>query len=125
MQTKTGFKVSPELYADMKAVGTYRIGQLVTNAVAEDFDPAEEKGWVGRFEKTETRTCIVAGVLDDNEKDCLERGRQLRKGNGESRTFKVEGMRHAWDYQDPQLFARGIKAWMDREEMPEEFLALD
>ena len=113
MQTKTGFKVSPELYADMKAAGTYRVRQLVMNAIAEDFDLAEEKCWVGRFERTEMRTCIVVGVLDDIEKDCLERGGQLRKGNRESResrAFKVEGMRHDWDCQDPQLFARGIKA---------------
>lgn len=125
VQTKTGFKVSPELCADMKAAGTYRVGQLVMNAIAEDFDPAEEKGWEGRFEKTERRTCIVAGVLDDIEKDCLERGRQLKKGNWEGRAFKVEKMRHAWNCQDPQLFPRSVKAWMDREEMPEEFLALN
>jgi len=125
VQKKAGLKVSPELYKDMKAAATIRMGQIVMNALAEDMDPSETRGWVGRFENTKMRTCIVAGILDDDEKACLERGKGLRVGNPESRAFKVEGKRHAWDIQDPELFARGIKAWMDRELMPEEFLALD
>ena len=125
VKAKTGLKVSEELYTDMKAAATIRMGQIVMNGIAEDLDPAETRGWVGRFENTKTRTCIVAGILDDNEKACLERGKQLKKANADSMAFKVEGKRHAWDCQDPELFARGIKSWMDGEEMPEEFLALD
>lgn len=37
-----------------------------------------------------TRTCVVAGVLDDDEKACLQRGKQLSDANLESRAFKVE-----------------------------------
>jgi hypothetical protein len=53
------------------------------------------------------RTCIVSGVLDDGEKDFRVSGKQLRVGNGGSRAFKVEGKRHAWDLQDPDLFCEG------------------
>jgi hypothetical protein len=71
------------------------------------------------------RTCFVAGVLDDSEKECRERGVQLRVGNAEHRAFKVEGKRHAWDMQDPELFAAGVKAWIEHQELPEGFIALE
>lgn len=121
---KSGLQASEELVTDMKAVATIRMGQIYVTAMAEDLDPEEKRGWVGRFEATKARTCIVAATLDDSVKACLERGEQLKKANPESRAFKVEGKRHAWDLQDPELFARGIKSWMDREEMPQEYLAL-
>jgi hypothetical protein len=38
----------------------------------------------------------MAGVLIDSEEDCRTRGRELRKGNLESRAFRVERVRHAW-----------------------------
>jgi len=120
---KTGVQISDELLADMKVASPYRLGQTVARAVAED--PANpERNWRGLSERVTARTCVVAGLLDDGEKDCLERGKQLRKGNPESMAFKVEGKRHAWDLQDPELFARGVKAWLEREELPEEFIRL-
>ena len=121
---KSGLQASEELVADMKAVATVRMGQIYVTAMAEDLDPEEKSGWVGRFEATKARTCIVAATLDDKVEACLERGKQLKKANPESRAFKIEGKRHAWDLQDPELFARSIKSWMDREEMPQECLAL-
>jgi hypothetical protein len=63
-------------------------------------------------------------VLDDGKKDCLERGKQLQKGNPESMAFKVDGKRHGWNLQDPELFAKGVKAWVEHEELPEDFIAL-
>jgi hypothetical protein len=74
MKAQTGLRVSEEFYADMKATATIRMGQILMNGLAEDLDPAERRGWVGRFEKTKTRIGIVAEVLDDDEKACLERG---------------------------------------------------
>jgi hypothetical protein len=54
------------------------------------------------------RACVVAGVLDDGEKDCLERGKQLRKGNSLSLAFKVEGKRHCCDWSSTAYPARSI-----------------
>jgi hypothetical protein len=120
---KSGVQISDELFADMKVASSYRMGQTVAKALAED-PTNNDRNWRGLSERVSARTCVVAGVLDDGEKDCLERGRQLRKGNPESKAFKVEGKRHAWDLQDPELFARGIKAWLEHEELPAEFIAL-
>lgn len=116
-------QISPELLADLKAPPPYRLGQTVAKELAEDPND-DTKNWPGLSGRVTARSCIVAGVLDDGEKDCRERGKQLRKGNPESVAFKVEGKRHGWNLQDPELFARGIKAWMEREELPEEYIPL-
>jgi hypothetical protein len=108
----------------MKRASTYRLGRSVAQALAED-PMIHEKNWRNLSENVKARTCIVAGILDDGEKDCRTRGEQLRKGNSESKAFKVEGKRHAWDLQDSDLFARGIKSWMDLENLPEEYISLD
>jgi hypothetical protein len=87
---KTGVQISDELLADMKVASSYRMGQTVARALAED--PANpERNWRGLSERVTARTCVVAGVLGDGEKDCLERVKQLRKGNPESMAFKVAG----------------------------------
>ena len=123
--TKAELKVDDDLYSDMRAVSSYQLGQSVMEALSEGEKGGEDISWQSLFEGTNARTCVVAGALDDHVKGTAERGGQLKKGNQESKAFKVEGKRHAWDLQDPDLFARGIKAWMDREQMPEEYLALD
>jgi pimeloyl-ACP methyl ester carboxylesterase len=116
-------EVTDALYADMKASSSYKLGQTVAEALSEDLD--SEQNWPAMCAKVRARTCIIAGLLDDGEKDCAEKGRYLRQGNSESMAFKVEGKRHAWDLQDPDLFARGISSWMSREELPHEYIALD
>lgn len=83
------------------------------------------ENWKARCENVRARACIVSGVLDDGERDFRMRGKQLRVGNGGSKAFKVEGKRHVWDLQDPDLFVRGIKAWMEGREMPGGYVELD
>jgi pimeloyl-ACP methyl ester carboxylesterase len=124
MLTKMGLQVNDELRGDMRAAARSG-GQGIMEALSVAPGPGGEDGWKAVFERARARTCVVAGVLDDKEKECLERGRQLRKGDSASRAFKVEGKNHAWSLQDPELFARGIKAWMDGEDMPEEYVELD
>jgi len=125
MLTKSDLKVSEELLGDVRAGARYSLGRAVMEALATPSGAGGEDGWKPLYEGVNARTCIVAGVLEDSEKACLERGKQLRRGNSESRAFRVEGKRHAWDLQDPELFARGIKTWMDREDMPEEYVEVD
>ncbi|KAF2801355.1 alpha/beta-hydrolase [Mytilinidion resinicola] len=42
-------------------------------------------------------------------------------GTGEIRVVKHAGMRHAWNRQDPDLFARAVVAWVERAEVVEGF----
>ena len=97
------------------------LGRKVMEYLAE----SGEENWRVRCEGVKARTCVVAGVLDDSEKECRERGKQLRVGNTENRAFKLEMKRHAWSMQDPELFATGINAWMEHNELPEGFIALE
>ena len=117
-------KVSEELLADLRAPSPYRLGQTVAKELAEGPDDST-RNWKWLSERVAVRSCVVAGVLDDGKKDCLERGKQLRKGNPESMAFKVDGKRHGWNLQDPELFAKGIKARVEYEELPEDFVALE
>jgi pimeloyl-ACP methyl ester carboxylesterase len=121
---KMGLQVTDEMIADTRGAASHRLGQSICGELAEDMRDSQ-RNWGGMSERVKARTCVVAGVLEDGEKDCLERGRQLKRGNGESRAFKVEGKKHAWDLQDPELFARGVKAWLEHEELPEGFVELD
>ncbi|KAG9236753.1 Alpha/Beta hydrolase protein [Amylocarpus encephaloides] len=121
ISTKAGLSVHEGLYADMKARASYQLTLAVLSMLGEDGD----ENWNYRFERVGKRSVVVAGVLDDGEEACRERGKQLRVGNEQSMAFKVEGMRHAWDLQDPDLFAEGIKAWMEEESMPERFVLVD
>lgn len=103
-----------ELDVDMKAV---KLCELADASV-------KDVNWMGLSEGVNARTCVVAGVLDDGEESCRERGKQLKVGNPESRAFKVE-KRHGCDIQDPDLFVRGIKYWMEGSEMPKEYVSPD
>jgi hypothetical protein len=116
--------VTEDLFLDMKKASTYRLGQTLAQALAED-PMIHDKNWRNLSESVKVRACVVAGILDDGEKDCRERGEQLRRGYSESKAFKVEGKRHAWDLQDPDLFARGIQSWMDHENLPEGYINLE
>jgi len=124
MLTKMGLQVNDALRGDMIAAARSG-GQGIMEALSVAPGPGGEDGWKAVFERVRARTCVVAGVRGDKEEECLERGRQLRRGGSASRAFKVEGENHAWNLQDPELFARGIKAWMDGEDMPEEYVELD
>ena len=87
---KSGVQIGNELLADMKVAPTYQTGQTVAKELAKD--PSDNtRNWRGLNKNVMTRTCVVAVA----EKDCLERGKQLRKGNPESMAFKVDGKRHA------------------------------
>jgi hypothetical protein len=44
----------------------------------------------------------------------------MKEGNGESRAVEVPTMRHPWDLQDPELFARSVVAWIEGIALPEE-----
>jgi hypothetical protein len=51
-------------------------------------------------------------------------GQVLRGGRDESRAFVVNGAVHAWNLRWPELFAEGIRAWIEKRELPKEFKEL-
>ena len=48
----------------------------------------------------------------------------LNSKNPECKAFVVRDAVHLWDLQLPELFARGVRAWVDGSEMPTEFEVL-
>jgi pimeloyl-ACP methyl ester carboxylesterase len=70
------------------------------------------------------RTLVVAGERQDDVEGTRRLGQVLRGGCDESRAFVVNGAVHAWNLQWPELFAEGIKAWIERRELPVEFKEL-
>ncbi len=70
------------------------------------------------------RVAIVAGGKRDSVEQTREVGRILRSKNQECEAFVVRDAVHLWDMQLPELFAQGVRAWVDRSEMPKEFEVL-
>ena len=76
------------------------------------------------------RTCIIsagkAGIVPsaDHPEDAVKYRDVGRKGNRETVAYTHPLMRHPWNRQDPELFARAAKCWFDREPLPEGFAEL-
>ncbi|KAK6952768.1 hypothetical protein Daesc_005062 [Daldinia eschscholtzii] len=79
--------------------------------------------------KKDKRIALVAGGKQDNVEGMREMGKLLESlgtndGRG-SRAFIVREAIHAWNLQDPQLFAKGIRAWIEKNPMPQAFEPLE
>ena len=71
------------------------------------------------------RTLGVAGGLDENVEAMKREGDVLSENAGEgSRAVVVRHAVHAWILQHPELFAKGVRAWIEGGELPKEFEAL-
>jgi pimeloyl-ACP methyl ester carboxylesterase len=72
------------------------------------------------------RTLMIAatkrGLLPTNDRteDAKMVADIMKEGNGASRAVEVRTMRHPWDLQDPELFARSVVAWIEGIALPEE-----
>lgn len=63
--------------------------------------------------RTNIRTLLLAGELQDNTAIIAEMARLLGIGGSEdSKGVAVEGALHGWDLQFPQKFAESIDAWI-------------
>lgn len=86
-------------------------------------------GWEEVKEIREVRTLNVAAGRQDDVEATRKIGRLWREsGTTErvgSRAVVVKDALHAWDVQKPELFAEGVKAWVEGRELPKEFEALD
>lgn len=70
------------------------------------------------------RVAIVAGGKRDSVEQTREVGMMLRSKDQKCEAFVVRDAVHLWDLQFPELFARGVRAWVDGSEMPKEFEVL-
>lgn len=70
------------------------------------------------------RVAIVAGGKRDSIAQTREAGRILRSKDQECQAFVVRDAVHLWDLQFPELFAQGVRAWVDGSTMPKKFEVL-
>jgi pimeloyl-ACP methyl ester carboxylesterase len=115
---RQGLQVPDALYEDIVATCNYNLGLCVAKSINEDSPP-------GLLRNVKPRTLLVVGGNEFGAGWAGDRAQLLRKGNVQSRGFRVEGKEHAWDLQDPKLFAEGIIAWIEEREMPKEFVSLE
>lgn len=79
--------------------------------------------------KKDKRIALVAGGKQDNVEGMREMGQLLESlgsnDGRESRAFVVRDAIHAWNLQDPVLFAKGIRAWVEKAPLPPAFELLE
>ncbi|KAI9830173.1 MAG: hypothetical protein M1819_005850 [Sarea resinae] len=75
----------------------------------------------GDGEPLSMRALAVSGRKQDDTEAVGRLSEVLRKGNPESRAVVVPGAMHPWLLQFPELFAQGIKAWVQGGELPTDF----
>ncbi|KAH7095630.1 Alpha/Beta hydrolase protein [Paraphoma chrysanthemicola] len=109
-----GVPLYPELRVEMQQNGsmeTLKMGYGACTEVTED-KVAEIHG---------VRVAIVAGGKRDDVEQTRKAGKLMGRENQECRAFVVKDAVHLWDLQLPELFAKGVRAWVERKEMPTEF----
>jgi len=111
-------QVPEDLYEDIIATCHCSLGLCIAKSIGEDSPP-------GILKNVKARTLLVVGGNEFGAGQARDKTQLLRKGNVRSRGFKAEGKEHAWDLQDPELFAEGIMAWIEEREMPKEFVSLE
>jgi pimeloyl-ACP methyl ester carboxylesterase len=67
------------------------------------------------------RVAMVAGGKLDNVADTKTAGTVLRRRNPQSAAFVVRNAIHWWSLQFPELFAQGVRAWIEEKDMPNEY----
>jgi pimeloyl-ACP methyl ester carboxylesterase len=63
------------------------------------------------------RIAIIAGGKQDNVEDTVKAGEVLRSKNPECNAFVVRKAIHWWSLQLPEVFAQGVRAWVEGSEM--------
>ena len=73
----------------------------------------------------QVRTLVIAGGKQDPVEPTRVYGAEVGKGNQGSQTCVVRKAIHAWDLQFPELFASGIRAWIEQTSLPMDYEMLD
>ena len=110
----------PGLQRDSSAACTLSLCREVVDTIVSD----EE------IRPAAARILMVAatkrGLLPTNDRteDARMVADIMKEGNRESRAVEVRTMRHPWNLQDPELFARSIRGWIEVTDLPEEITDL-
>ncbi|KAL1854308.1 hypothetical protein Plec18170_005072 [Paecilomyces lecythidis] len=67
----------------------------------------------------DVRIAIVAGGKQDNVANTTAAGKVLRCKNPDCNAFVVRKAIHWWSLQLPEVFAQGVRAWVEGSEMPD------
>ena len=112
---KWGLQISDDLRAEMWTNSKFSTLKSAYRSIGKD----------GGLTPLPMRALAVAGGLQDSIKGTRAFGRDFRKGNKLSRACVVRKAIHAWDLQFPELFAQGVRAWVEERELPPEFEILE
>ncbi|KAI1455168.1 alpha/beta-hydrolase [Annulohypoxylon moriforme] len=113
-----------ELLKEIKRNNTSRLYEAGTRETSNwSRDDMTEVG------KRDIRIALVVGGKQDNVEGTREMGQLLAslgsKGGKDSRAFVVRDAIHAWNLQYPVLFARGIRAWIEKHPLPQGYEPLE
>lgn len=115
---------SDELLKEIKRNNSSRLYEAGSKETG-NWSP-EDMAEVGKKDK---RIALVAAGKQDNVEGMREMGQLLQTlgltDGKTSRAFVVKDAIHAWNLQHPLLFARGIRAWIERTPMPPAFEPLE
>lgn len=112
----TGGRRYEALRGEMRRNRRWEVVMGVYGSILESVGWEEVRGVKG------VRVLCVAGGRQDDVKATRRVGEVWREeGVVDSRAVVVRGAVHAWNLQMPELFAEGIKAWVEGRELPGEF----
>jgi pimeloyl-ACP methyl ester carboxylesterase len=110
-------------YGGIGETGTPRVKSRTAVVAGGKQDDVGAAGVLGRVMRGEVKGAgVVVGGEEEREEERVEEG--AGDGNEQSKAYVVDGAVHAWDLQFPELFAKGVRAWVEGGEMPGEFREL-
>lgn len=117
MQSRKGVVLSDELVAAMR-------GNLRWELIRDVLGSMLHFGWEDLAD-IKPRVLGIAAALGEDVETMRREGVVLREnGDKASRAVVLRKAAHPWILQFPELFARGVRAWIEGKELPEEYEAL-
>ncbi|KAM5344450.1 hypothetical protein ACJ41O_012986 [Fusarium nematophilum] len=120
---KSGLKDHSQLKKEMAANNTW---DLVHDGYGDIGKWKEDA--VKSVAEQDKRILAAAGDQGDNLDGTRELAETFRregsKDGKESRAVVIRGAVHGWDLQFPELFAEGIRAWVEKQPLPHKFESL-
>lgn len=81
--------------------------------------------WLKEVGKSGVRILFVAAGAHDSPSRARKAGQVVcAQENGKAVVYIIPGAAHAWNLQQPALFAKSIRCWVEGSPMPSEFEAL-
>jgi pimeloyl-ACP methyl ester carboxylesterase len=114
-----GLLVPSGLQDGLRAAAGYGLGMRLALSVL--------RGEIGlsMLEGVKSRALLVAAGKDDDVEGTRAMGVLLKRGNADSRSVVVGGMRHVWCLQDPEMFAECAVSWLVHGKVHEMMEGLD